>query len=554
MGARRGRREVVVAGAPLFAADGALQSFIGTFTDITERKRAEARLRESEERFRATFEQAAVGIGDVGIDGRWLRVNQRLCEMLGYTREELLQRTVDDVSHPDDLVADLATARQMVAGEIAQYSREKRYVRKNGGLLWVNLTASLVRDPGGAPKYFIAVAEDITTRRRAEEALRESEEQLRQAQKMEAIGRLAGGVAHDFNNLLTIIRGRSELLRERVGPASPLRRDIELIEQTAERAAALTHQLLAFSRKQVLQTRLVDLNAVVDEMSVMLRRLIGEDVELVTTLAPGLGLVKADPGQLEQALMNLVVNARDAMPLGGRLTIRTANEWLDAAFARQHWGAPVGRCAMVAVSDTGAGMTPEIQAHIFEPFFTTKERGKGTGLGLATVYGIVEQHSGLIQVESAPARGSTFRIYLPVVDTEPPSPETAAPPARLPRGTETILLVEDEPEVRELVTEILRGHGYRLLAAVDSADALRILDERAETIDLLLTDVVMPGMSGRDLAERVRRSRPQVKVLYMSGYTDDAVGERGVLDPGMVLLQKPFTPRTLLRKLRDVLD
>jgi signal transduction histidine kinase len=389
---------------------------------------------------------------------------------------------------------------------------------------------------------------------RAYEELSRTQEQLTQARKMEAVGRLAGGIAHDFNNLLTVMIGRSQLLLRRLGAQDPVRRDIELIEQTADRAADLTRQLLAFSRKQVLQPTVLDLNAVVANMAEMLRRLIGEDIALVTALDPALGHVKADLGQIEQIVMNLAANARDAMSKGGRLTLETANAELDVAYARHHVDVRPGPHVMLAVSDTGIGMTPETQAQIFEPFFTTKGPGVGTGLGLATVYGIVKQSDGHIWVYSEPGRGTTFKICLPRVQeavdssaARPGLPESA-------RGYETILLVEDELAVRELARDVLSAHGYTVLEAQNGREALRISERHSGPIHLMLTDVVMPEMSGQELASRLAALRPTMPVVYMSGYTDAAVVHHGVLDPGTIFLQKPFTPDALARKIRQVLD
>jgi len=390
--------------------------------------------------------------------------------------------------------------------------------------------------------------------RRAYDELSTTQDQLTQARKMEAVGRLAGGIAHDFNNLLTVMIGRSQLLLRRLEAQDPVRPDIELMEQTADRAADLTRQLLAFSRKQVLQPVLLDLNAVVTNLAEMLRRLIGEDIHLVTALDPTLGLVNADPSQIEQIIMNLAANARDAMAGFGRLTVETANAQLDAAYARHHVDVRPGPHVMLAVSDTGVGMTMETQANIFEPFFTTKAPGNGTGLGLSTVYGIVKQSGGHIWLYSEPGRGTTFKIYLPRVEGAVAS---SAARALLPdpaRGHETILLVEDELEVRELARDVLEAQGYTVLEAPDALAALRICEARFGPIDLVLTDVVMPRMSGRELATQLATLRPAMPVVYMSGYTDTAIVHHGVLEPGTTFLQKPFTPDALVRKIRQALD
>ena len=400
-----------------------------------------------------------------------------------------------------------------------------------------------------------ARVEERTAALQAEIAERESlGKQLVQAQKMEAIGRLAGGVAHDFNNLLTIITGYSDLSLEQVESGSPIRGHIEEVKKAADRAAALTRQLLAFGRRQVLSPQVLNLNKIVASTDKMLRRLIGEDIDLVTKLDPDLSQTKVDPGQVEQVIMNLVVNSRDAMPEGGKLTIETANAELDANYVRRHAMAAPGRFVMLAVSDTGCGMDAETQSHIFEPFFTTKEMGKGTGLGLATVYGIVKQIGGEIWVYSEPGRGTTFKIYFPQVEeaeraVQPPKVASASQ-----QGSETILVVEDEEAVRSLVQRVLESNGYAVLTASNAEEAAQMCDRQERTINLLLTDVVMPGMSGRKLARHLGFSRQGMKVLYMSGYSDNAIVHQGVLDPGTAFLQKPFTPDSILRKVREVLD
>ncbi len=390
--------------------------------------------------------------------------------------------------------------------------------------------------------------------RRAYDELAETQGQLEQAQKMDAVGRLAGGVAHDFNNLLTVILGRTDILLHPLKPEDPMRRGIELIQRTAGRAADLTRQLLAFSRKQVLEPVVLDLSAVTTDMKDMLGRLIGEDIALLTTPTPGLGRVKADRGQIEQVIMNLAVNARDAMPQGGRLIVETADIDLDDEYVRRHVGARPGPHVMLAVSDTGTGIPHEIQPQIFEPFFTTKEQGKGTGLGLATVYGIVKQSGGYIEVDTEPGQGTTFRIYLPRLDAEAAPVDRITRPAAAAGGTETILLVEDEEGVRELARDILRTSGYTVLEARNGPEALLLCERHQGPLDMLLTDVVMPRMSGRELAERLAPLRPDLSVLYMSGYTDDAVIRHGVLGAGTAFLQKPFTPAALVLRVRETLD
>jgi two-component system cell cycle sensor histidine kinase/response regulator CckA len=383
---------------------------------------------------------------------------------------------------------------------------------------------------------------------------RQLEEQFRQAQKMEAVGRLAGGVAHDFNNLLTAITGYSDLLLLDLDPQDVLRQDVAEIKRAALAAADLTRQLLAFSRRQVLAPRVINLNAVISGAQKLLGRLIGEDVKVETSLDSALASVRADPGQLEQVIMNLAVNARDAMPNGGLLTIETANVMVDAEFAPERPGPASGPHVVMAVSDTGIGMDEETKARIFEPFFTTKEVGKGTGLGLATVYGIVKQSDGFIWVYSEPGTGSTFKIYLPRVDEPAESLESAERPARSLHGTETIMVAEDTAAVRAVLRDVLERHGYTVVEAASGREALQLAGRRSGGIDLLVTDVVMPELSGRDLVRELRAAKPDLKVLYMSGYTDDAVLRQGMLEPGAEFIQKPFRPDDLARRIRDLLD
>jgi two-component system cell cycle sensor histidine kinase/response regulator CckA len=391
-------------------------------------------------------------------------------------------------------------------------------------------------------------------RKEAEEALRKSEEQLRQWQRVEAIGRLAGGVAHDFNNLLMTILGCSELLLRDFDPGDSRREEVEEIRRAAQRATSLTHQLLAFGRRQVLQPRVLDLNEIVENMNRMLKRMIGEDIQFLTILTPGLWPVKVDPGQIEQVIMNLVVNARDAMPEGGRLTLETSNMNLDEEYARRHISVKPGPYVMMAVTDTGCGMDAVTRSHLFEPFFTTKEKGKGTGLGLSTVYGIIKQSGGNIWAYSEVGRGSTFKVYLPRTEGAVKSykPKEIAPAAA--KGTETILLVEDEDAVRTMISRVLQGSGYRVLEACQGKEAIEVCRKHPGLIHLMVTDVIMPQMSGRELAERLATVRPEMKVLFMSGYPDKAIVHHGVLDPGTAFLQKPFTLTALENKVREVLE
>ena len=452
----------------------------------------------------------------------------------------------------------LGLRRRALLGEVFTEPELHRR-RADGSPIVVSVSTSPLRRTDGTIYGIMSILMDVTERKAAEETrdrLTMVEEQLRQSQKMEAVGRLAGGVAHDFNNLLTAISGYSDLLLHRLPEYSTLRRDVEEIRKAGDRAAALTHQLLAFSRRQVLQPKVLDLNVVVTNMGPMLRRLVGGDIELSTDLSPSLSRVKADPGQIGQVIVNLAVNARDAMPDGGRITIATADAELSHAYAAAHPEVRPGPHVLLSVADTGQGMSDETQAHLFEPFFTTKERGKGTGLGLATVYGIVQQSGGHIRVNSAADRGSTFLIYLPRVEGPGIGTQGAERPIRphASPGTETVLLAEDEEVVRRLAREILAGNGYKVLEAGNGREALLLSEGHRGEIHLLLTDVEMPKVSGRDLGERIRLQRPDLRILYMSGYTDDAILRQGVLEDGIPFLQKPFTAEGLTRKVREVLD
>jgi PAS domain S-box-containing protein len=509
--------------------------------------------REKERRYRSLFENANDPIATFALDGTVTSANPEAERMMGYSAAELSGRHFSEFAHPDSVEQVEDCARLVLSGARVPPAFEAVMIRKDGTQVTVEGRGSAIRDDQGRVVGCQVIYRDMTERKRAEEALRQSEAQLRQSQKMEAVGRLAGGVAHDFNNLLTVITGRTELLLARLPVDDPRRRDLELVKKASARAAALTHQLLAFSRKQMLQPRVLDLNGVVAGMAQMLEPLIGENIDLITMLDPGLGRVKADPGQIEQIIVNLAVNARDAMPQGGRLTIETANVELDEAFVEAHPGSSAGAHAMLCVRDTGTGMTAEIQAHVFEPFFTTKGVGKGTGLGLATVYGIVTQHEGYVRAESAPGVGTAVSIYLRRVPADTEGAASLLSDARMPVASETVLVVEDESELRALATELLDGAGYAVLSAGSPNEALEVVRRHRGPIHLLLTDVVMPEMSGRDLAGRLQPVHPEMRVLYMSGYTDDAIVHHGVLDPGTALLQKPFTTDGLTRMVREVL-
>ena len=418
----------------------------------------------------------------------------------------------------------------------------------------MSISLSPILDATGVVVGASKTARDLTTQRKAAEALRRTEEQLRQAQKMEAVGRLAGGIAHDFNNVLSVILSYSTILITDLRPNDPVAEDIDEIRKAAVRAADLTRQLLMFSRQQVIEPKVLDLNELLPGMDKMLRRILGEDIDLVSTLAPRLGRIRADPSNVEQVIMNLVVNARDAMPTGGHLTIETGNVDLDADYAREHVGCTPGPHVMLAVTDTGIGMDQETQTLIFDPFFTTKGPGVGTGLGLSIVYGIAKQSGGTVWVYSEPGKGTTFKVYFPRVEAATSEAPMASPLPVTLRGSETILLVEDQEQVRAVAYGILVRSGYRVIVAPNAGEALLQAETHAGTIDLLLTDVVMPQMSGAELAKRIAPARPEMKVLCMSGYTDDSIVRHGVLESGIAFLQKPFTPESLTRKVRETLD
>jgi len=507
-----------------------------------------ADLAESENLYRSTFDAAPVGIVHLSLDGRWLQVNRRLCDLLGYSREELQSADVHQLLRSQDVPGEAAALQQMAAGTLDRHVlEEKAYRRRDGADIWVRVNMSVHRGARGEPLQFISLIEDITERRALEA-------QVRQANKMDAIGQLASGVAHDFNNLLSVVLTYSELLADDLKPGDPMRADLVEIRGAGLRAVALTRQLLAFGRQQVLQPKVVCLNEIVGALEMMLRRLIGEDIELVANVAPKVGKVLVDPGLLDQVIVNLVVNARDAMPDGGKLTIATAEVELDEAYASAHPGVSRGRHVMLAVTDTGVGMDGKTQARMFEPFFTTKEVGKGTGLGLATVFGIVKQNGGTIQVQSEPGKGTRFEVYFPRVDRKASISSTfPAPERRTLRGSETILLVEDDEHVRHLAQAVLRRYGYDVLEAQGAADALLLSEQHAGPVHLLLTDVVMPRMSGPQLAARLLKTRPEMKIIYMSGYMDDAVMRQVGQDSAVVFVQKPITPETLGRQVRETL-
>jgi two-component system cell cycle sensor histidine kinase/response regulator CckA len=522
-----------------------LPMFTGYIRDITERKRAEQKLSQSEERYRDLVENAHDIIYTHDLEGNYTSMNKAGELSTGYTHEEAMTLNLRQTIAPECMEYAKDMLRRKLAGEsVTAYELE--ILAKDGHRITVEANTKLVYHDG-VPVGVQGIARDVTERKQLED-------QLRQSQKMEAIGQLAGGVAHDFNNLLTAINGYSGLALQRIDQDHPLRSYLEEIKKAGDRAANLTRQLLAFGRKQILQPLPINLNDIVTDMNKMLRRLIGEDIVLTAKLDPALTRVKADPGQIEQVLVNLVVNARDAMPQGGNLTIETATVELDQEYANTRVGVLPGDYVMLAVSDTGIGMDEATEARIFDPFFTTKEKGKGTGLGLSTVYGIVKQSGGNILVYSEPGHGTTFKVYLPQIIAEPQKTVAAVVDVALPSGSETILLVEDEDVVRGLASKILEQAGYKVLAASRGAEAIRLCREQTEPIHLLLTDVVMPETSGKEVADQVTELLPSLRVLFMSGYTDEAIVHHGVLDSNVEFIQKPFTPAGLVMKVREVLD
>ncbi len=549
-------RTVHEQGEVSYDGNGLPVRMIGTVQDITERALAERALRDSEKRYRDLYENASDIIYSNDLEGRFLAFNPAGERILGYRREELLGQHFAVVVAPEHVEPTLRQMRRKLAGDTDATTYEVELVRKDGTRVPVEISSRVVF-AHGRPVGVEGVAREITERRRAEQARRELEEQLRHTQKLEALGRLAGGVAHDFNNLLTAIVGYSQLLADRAGADPELRRDIDEILRAADRGAGLTRQLLAFGRRQVLQPRVLDLNEVVRETGGLIRRVIGESVELELSLAPRLGRVYADRSQLEQVLLNLSVNARDAMPAGGTVMFETENVRVRRDRGTEDPQIEPGDYVRLSVRDTGTGIAPEVREHLFEPFFTTKAPGEGTGLGLATVLGIVEQSGGTIAVESDLGAGATFRIYLPRVRAKT-EPAPAAAPGESggaePSGSETVLVAEDDQTVRNLTRRVLERAGYTVLTARDGAEALEVCRTHAGPIHLLVTDVVMPRLSGPELAREALEIRPDMPVIYTSGYAETAFGADRMLPRGTDFLPKPFTGSTIARKVREVLD
>jgi PAS domain S-box-containing protein len=521
-----------------------LDSVGGHIALAIDRRRAEDALRKNEFMFRLLFAHSPLPTWVFDAETlQFLQVNEAAEHQYGYTAEEFAKLSILDIQPEQSRTAFLEHMKRV--NEIGSHQEHTKHRKKSGKVFDVEVIAHPLAYAGRRVR--LVVAQDLSERHLLEE-------QLRQAQKMEAVGRLAGGVAHDFNNLLMVIKGHTELLLNLVPPTESVARKIEQIDRAADRATSLTRQLLAFSRMQVLQPRVMNLNSVVEDMGKLLPRLIGEDIELVIRAAPAIGAIRADASQMEQMIMNLAVNARDAMPSGGKLTIETSNAELDYVYASAHPIVRPGQYVLLAVSDTGTGMDEETQAHIFEPFFTTKEQGKGTGLGLATVYGVVKQSGGFIWVYSELGKGTSFKIYLPRVDQQTEKAGAPITSSEAPRGTEIVLLAEDEQDVREVAREFLESGGYTVLEARNGADALQIAAKHTGSIDLLVTDMVMPGMSGQELAGRLQQSRSGLRVIYMSGYSEHAAAEAAQADSSIRLLTKPFSRIAILRLVRQTLN
>ena len=521
--------------------------------DITERTEALQKLAMSEERFRRLFEDSPIAIAFLGPQREIILTNRRYREFVGLSEAEIMKRGPAGLLHPDDYAPSMAMSDRLRSGEIPVFHMEQRHIRGDGTLAWADTHIVAVRDRDGKVIHTISWSQDITDRKKSEEEKARLQEQLAQARKMESIGRLAGGVAHDFNNLLQVITGYAEVAQEALASGTRPFEELQQISDAAERSANLTRQLLAFARKQDIVPRVLDLNQTVQGMVRMLQRLIGEDIELIWQAGQALWAVKMDPAQVDQLLANLAANSRDAIDGVGSVTITTANVVIDDGWCAAHVGWVAGDFVRLSVRDTGKGMSRDTLENIFEPFFTTKGLGRGTGLGLATVYGIVKQNNGFVDVQSEPGAGTTFDIYLPrtaeAVPVRHPGLEDA-----VPTGTETILVVEDDEGILRLVRGILERLGYSVLLARTPAAALQLVDRHSGPLQLLLTDVVMPELNGRELRERISLRRPGIGALFMSGYTADVISRRGLVEEGTNFIQKPFSVRALAAKVREVLD
>ena len=535
--------------APLTDSTGDIEGFFAYERDVSERNRAAEAVRASEIRYRRLFEAARDGVLILDFEsGAIVDANPFLIELLGFSRENLLDKKVWEIGAFKDIIANQDKFAELQKRGYVRYA-DLPLMSAEGRKIAVEFVSNVYM--ADQRKVIQCNIRDNTERKQAEVDRGKLEAQLIQSQKMEVVGRLAAGVAHDFNNILTAINGYSEFVRDALPSEDPRRADMVEILRAADRATSLTRQLLAFSRRQILSPENVDLNKIAGEMTNMLLRLIGEDVKLVTQLAPAPCVAKVDPGQIEQVIMNLAINARDAMPDGGEITLETELVTADEAFFAAHPDLRRGPLVCLRVRDTGCGMTDEVKSHVFEPFFTTKAKGKGTGLGLPTVFGIVKQSGGEIDLESASNSGTTFRIYFPQTETAVPEKEKKK---GLPRGHEIVLLVEDEDIVRRIWQRILAANGYTVLTATNGREALKVLEHRANPVDVLVTDVVLPGMNGRELAQEIARGKMARRILFMSGFTDDAIVRHGVLEPGLAFIYKPFTTEGLLCKLREVLD
>lgn len=552
---RDGHRVVLeTSGVPFFDAQGIFRGYRGIDREVTERRRVEQELRRERDFVSAVVDTVGSLVVVLDREGRIVRFNRACEQCTGYSAEEVTGKPFWDLFlTPDeyDVIRDvfLRIISMRLTPDKPEFPsrRVNHWLTRSGERRLIQWSNTLITDREGGVEYVIGTGVDITEQRQLEE-------QFRQAQKMEAVGNLAGGLAHDFNNLLTVINGYSQLVLDQLGEESPLWKEVLEVQHAGERATSLVRQLLAFSRKQMVRPRILDLNSVLAGLTKMLGRIVGETVELITEFDPALPPVKADPGQIEQVVMNLAVNAIDAMPQGGRLTVETRSVYLDETYGARHLGVQPGPYARLTISDTGHGIGPEVHPHLFEPFFTTKETGRGTGLGLSTVYGIVKQNNGHVWVYSEPGLGATFKIYLPAVEGQVATLAPEPSVAETYNGTETILLVEDEPALRTMAGEALRRNGYSVLEASNAAEALRLAEMQGSRIDLLLTDVVMPGMNGRELAAHVADRFPGVKVLFVSGYTDSAVIRSGLLSGSSAFLEKPFPPSILMRRIRELLD
>jgi PAS domain S-box-containing protein len=519
----------------------------GSERDITDRKLADVALRESERRFRGLLEHVQLAAAIFDNDGNFAFVNDYALAITGWTRDELVGSHVTELLPADqrERVRELA-ATLLESGEPSHWFSETPILTKDGKQRWLQVNNVMLRDSAGRVTAVASLGADVTQHRILLE-------QYLQSQKLESLGTLAGGVAHDFNNLLTVINGYSDIVLRTLGDHDSLRPQIDEIRKAGARAAELTQQLLVFSRKQITQPRLVNLNRLIEESDGMFRTLLGEDIELVVNLGKPLGRVLTDPGQMHRVIMNLLANARDAMPAGGKLVLETRKVTISTEHLAEHPELTPGPCVLLVVSDTGEGIDEQTRAHLFEPFFTTKGPGRGTGLGLPTVYGIVKQSGGWIQVHSEVGKGTTFEIYLPCIDTEPDAAEERSPAAANHCIHETVLVVEDQEAVCRLTTSVLESLGYRVLSAADGREALALEARHKGSIDLVLTDVVLPGMTGKELAERLKVLRPEIRVLFTSGYPRDVIAERGVVDRDVAYIAKPYSPKDLAAKVREVL-